>query len=52
MTVPEKCGEGERFGKEYRAKNGACVPCSYMSEIVIMNSDENDGIFEAFSGLS
>ena len=46
VNVPESCGEGERFGQEYRAKNGACVPCSYMSEIVIMNSDENDGIFE------
>ena len=46
VSVPAKCGEGKQFGKEYRAKNGACVPCSYMSEIVIMNSDENDGVFE------
>ena len=46
VSVPEKCGEGERFGKEYRAKNGACVPCTYISEVLVMNSDDNDGIFE------
>ena len=46
VNVPESCGEGERFGQEYRAKNGACVPCSYISEVLVMNSDENDGKFQ------
>ena len=46
VDIPKTCGEGGRFGKEYRAANGTCVPCDYMSEIIIMNSDDNDGIFE------
>ncbi len=50
IELPQSCGEGERFGKEYRAANGSCVSCDYMSEIVIMNSDDNDGIFEKTVG--
>ncbi|MBQ9090116.1 MAG: hypothetical protein IJY58_03615 [Alphaproteobacteria bacterium] len=46
VALPESCGEGDRYGKEYRAANGSCVSCDYMSEIIIMNSDDNDGIFE------
>ncbi|MBQ9090282.1 MAG: hypothetical protein IJY58_04460, partial [Alphaproteobacteria bacterium] len=46
VDIPKTCGEGGNFGKEYRAANGSCVSCDYMSEIIIMNSDDNDGIFE------
>ncbi|MBQ9089920.1 MAG: hypothetical protein IJY58_02610, partial [Alphaproteobacteria bacterium] len=50
VDIPQSCGEGGRFGKEYRAANGSCVSCDYMSEIIIMNSDDNDGIFEKTVG--
>ena len=50
VDIPKTCGEGGNFGKEYRAANGSCVSCDYMSEIIIMNSDDNDGIFEKTVG--
>ena len=42
VIIPEKCEPGV----SYRSKTGACIPCSFASEIVIMNNDDNGGIFE------
>lgn len=50
VNTPVICGEGDKFGKEYRAANGSCVSCNSTSEIIIINSDENDGIFEKTIG--
>jgi len=50
VSIPEECGEGENFGKEYRAANGTCISCSYKGEVIVMNSDNNDGIYETQVG--
>ena len=50
ISIPEKCAEGERFGKEYRAANGSCVSCEFKANIVLLNSDNNGGIFSATVG--
>ncbi|MBQ6854795.1 MAG: hypothetical protein IJO11_05080 [Alphaproteobacteria bacterium] len=50
VKIPPQCGEGENFGKEFRAANGACVKCSNMGSVIIMNSDDNEGIFESEVG--
>ena len=50
INIPEKCGEGDRFGHEYRAANGSCVSCEFKANIVLQNSEDNGGIFSTQIG--
>lgn len=46
VELPQTCGEGDKFGKEYRAANGSCIQCTFNANIILQNADNNDGIFE------
>ncbi|MBQ9089509.1 MAG: hypothetical protein IJY58_00455, partial [Alphaproteobacteria bacterium] len=50
VDIPKTCGEGDRFGKEYRVANGSCVQCGFQANMILQNANDNDGIFQKTVG--